>query len=131
MILVIGGLGQGKLEYVCQEYGFSSNNVSLGESSSIEEILKKPVLYGLHRLVERMLQEGRDPQDFLERLLRENPEVIIICDEIGCGVVPMEREARIFREETGRLCCFLASQAQRMVRVYCGIPTVLLEQKGE
>ena len=48
--------------------------------------------------------------------------------ELGCGVVPMEAESREWRERTGRVCCALALRAKRVVRIWCGIPTVL---KGE
>ena len=61
----------------------------------------------------------------LERLLEDRPDVVILCNEVGSGVVPMDREERAWRERVGRTCCALAEQAERVERLFCGIPTVL------
>ena len=45
----------------------------------------------------------------------------VICDEVGCGVVPMERHDRERREAIGRLCCQLAQEAQAVYRLQCGL----------
>ena len=42
-------------------------------------------------------------------------------------MVPVDPAARLMREQTGRLCQQLAKQAQKVVRLYCGIPTVIKE----
>ena len=52
----------------------------------------------------------------------------VIATEIGGGVVPTDREERETRERAGRLSCLLAERADTVVRVFCGIPTVI---KGE
>jgi adenosylcobinamide kinase/adenosylcobinamide-phosphate guanylyltransferase len=41
------------------------------------------------------------------------------------GVVPMDAWERIWRERVGRTCGKLASQATRVVRMVCGIPTII------
>ena len=41
------------------------------------------------------------------------------------GVVPMDAGERIWRERVGRTCSMLASQATRVVRMVCGIPTII------
>ena len=69
-----------------------------------------------------------DPLAALEAYLRRRPDAVILCDEVGCGVVPMDRTDREWRERVGRTCCYLAERAERVIRVYCGIPMVL---KGE
>ena len=48
-------------------------------------------------------------------------------DEVGCGVTPVDPRQRLAREQTGRLCAALAARAQKVVRVCCGIPTVIKE----
>ena len=59
------------------------------------------------------------------RILEGNPQVIILCDEIGCGIVPMEKEEREYRELVGRIMGMVVSRAQRVERLVCGIPQVL------
>ena len=53
---------------------------------------------------------------------------ILIATEVGGGVVPMDAGQRAEREAAGRLACLLAAQAECVVQLFCGIPTVL---KGE
>ena len=112
MILIIGGKGQGKLDYVLNKTGFTMEQVS--ETLPTD----RPILYGLQELTRKnpALQA------------KEIPDCIVICDEIGCGVVPMGREERDWRERTGRLCCELARRAERVERIFCGLSMTL---KGE
>lgn len=75
----------------------------------------------LHRYVREQLQRGKDPEAAILTFLGEYPDCIMICDEIGNGIVPMEAEERIYRERTGRILEQLAAQADEVVRVICGI----------
>lgn len=118
MILIVGGVGQGKLDYVLNRTGLGPDAVARDP----ETAMQKPVFSGLAGWV----REHPDTQ--LEKLLAQNPDVIIVCDEVGCGVVPMALEERAWREAVGRLCCRLAERAQRVERIFCGLSTVL---KGE
>ena len=107
MILIIGGAGQGKLDYVLQKTGYGPAQVA----RTPEEARTRPVFAGLEDWPE--LDEAA--------LLEANPDVILICDEVGCGVVPMERHDRERRESIGRLCCQLAQEAQAVYRLQCGL----------
>ena len=53
---------------------------------------------------------------------------VVIADEIGCGLVPIDPFERAWREETGRILCALAREAEAVVRVHCGFPQAI---KGE
>ena len=64
------------------------------------------------------LETGGDPQALLPELLGK----AVTCDEIGCGVVPIEPFEERWREETGRLCCALAARADAVYRVWACIP---------
>ncbi|MDO4961726.1 MAG: bifunctional adenosylcobinamide kinase/adenosylcobinamide-phosphate guanylyltransferase [Eubacteriales bacterium] len=48
-------------------------------------------------------------------------QLIIEAREIGNGIVPLDKEDRIFREEYGRLLLRLAKEADEIYRVICGI----------
>ena len=74
------------------------------------------------------MDRGDDPVEFTERLCCENRECIIIMDEIGCGIVPMKKRERVYRENVGRCGCIIASESDVVVRVICGIAEFL---KGE
>ncbi len=50
---------------------------------------------------------------------------IIVCNEVGSGIIPMLASERMYREQTGRLCTLLASHAEHVIRMVCGIPVTL------
>ena len=50
---------------------------------------------------------------------------ILVTDEIGYGIVPIDPFEREYREETGRICCLLAEKSEEVWRVCCGIGTRL------
>ena len=58
---------------------------------------------------------------FVEQLLGPNPGAVVVSDEIGLGVVPLEPFERRWREETGRALCRLAAASERVERVCCGL----------
>lgn len=118
MKLIVGGMGQGKLSYALRKTGYGMDDVAWDP----ETARKKPVFSGLAAWVRE------HPDTDLDELLQVNPEVIVICDEVGCGVVPIDPTERAWREAVGRLCCTLAERAERVERVFCGLGLVL---KGE
>ena len=115
MNLIVGGAGQGKLAYALEMTGLDRGNVS-------SQIGDAPLI--LTRL-EAWLRTETDPWPALEVLLERQPEVTILCREVGCGVVPMDRADRDWRERVGRTCCGLAERADRVIRLCCGIPSFL------
>lgn len=116
MILIVGGKASGKYEYA-KTLGFFESDFSDGILEN-----DKCCVNHLEQLV------AASPEDAMDKLPLLLTKKIVICDEIGCGIVPMDRQQRVIREETGRLCIELAKQASAVVRMVCGIPTVI---KGE
>lgn len=115
MILVIGSAASGKREYV-KSLGFSERDISPALAED------KPVLCDLQDLV---AQDPDRAMELAEELLKKQ---VVICNEVGSGVIPIDHRERQAREQTGRLCIRLAQQAERVVRLVCGIPTVLKER---
>jgi len=68
------------------------------------------------------MEAGEDPDLLVEALLAANPEILIISDEVGCGIVPIDPFERRWREKVGRVCCGLASRADEVIRMDCGCP---------
>ena len=98
-VLIIGGSFQGKREIAEKLYP------------------DEPKIYNLHEKVREMLQREQDPLE-LSATLRGH---VITCDEIGCGVVPIDETLRAWREATGRANNYLASEAKKVYRVFCGL----------
>lgn len=122
MILIVGGTVQGKLNYALSTYRKTLDDVA----DNAADAHHKAIFNHFHLYVRNQLAQGStDLTAELEALLTANPDIIILCDEIGCGVVPIDRFERIYRETTGRLCCMLAARAERVERVFCGIATTI------
>lgn len=113
LILVIGGAWQGKRRYV--EERFADMPYRLLEH--YEERIRE------------QLAAGEDPVEFAMREIERSRGMegcsVILCNEIGNGLVPMEAEERLYRETVGRISCLLAKEADEVVRVICGIGTRL------
>ena len=123
MKLIIGGAYQGKLDYVMNQFLIYKDDVFFGESSQYDMISEKKVIMNFHLLVKRFLDENKVVKEEVMRILDQCPDIVIISDEIGCGIVPLDRFERGYREETGRICCYLAKEAKEVIRIQCGIPT--------
>lgn len=121
MILVVGGVGQGKLAYVLAQTGLTTRDVAF----TPQEAAQKPIFAHVESWVKDAVAEGLDPYTTLHPALEANPGLILLCDEVGCGVVPLDKGERLWREAVGRLCCRLAAEAGTVLRLFCGIPTVL------
>ena len=55
------------------------------------------------------------------KILKRFPDCIILSDEIGNGIVPMDAFDREYRDRLGRILISLAKEADEVVRVICGI----------
>jgi len=101
MELVIGGVSQNKLEYVINLYGADVN-----------------ILDNLQDFIRESMDE-----DTIYAMI--SPDCIVICDEVGCGLVPIDKSEREYRDMVGKICCKLAKDATKVHRVICGIGTVI------
>ena len=121
-VLIIGGAGQGKLEYVRSRYAPAPDAIGVcGREKAELAVLEKPVIYALHHLVWALLEQEKDAQQEILSRLDTRQDWIILCDEVGGGVVPLDSFTREWRECVGRICCALAQRADRVERVFCGL----------
>ncbi len=125
MVLILGGRAQGKLSYAMETYCLKKEQVFDGENGPLDRLDGYSAIDRLDRLIGRLMQEGKEPEDVICTYLAEHPDAVLITDEIGCGVVPMDAFLRDWREKTGRVCCMLAKRADRVERVFAGIATTL------
>lgn len=112
MILVIGGAYQGKQKF----------------AEALQEEEKKAgkeriIVPQFHEWVKSRMEAEQNIEEELREKLAQEADQIIVCNELGCGVVPMDAFERAWRERTGRICCELAKQAEAVYRVTCGIGT--------
>ena len=121
MKLVIGGVAQGKLDYVLE------NMIEKTEKYDVYDcfFLKDGACDDKESYKDRAVLEKNLPlQEYILKFMQfaeENPDTIVIADEIGNGIVPLDAFEREYREQTGRAEILLAKKADEVVRVICGI----------
>lgn len=123
-ILIVGGACQGKREYAQKAFGLNEREILPWN----EEWEAASCIADLHLRVRACLEKGLTQQEVLEKLLPFCQGKIVLCDDIFCGVVPLDALERQWREVTGRLLCLLAQEADTVIRMQCGLPQAI---KGE
>jgi len=139
MELFLGGAFQGKLGYVKSLYPDSE----IFDESNFEELSgaenKFLILNNFHLVVKNLLAPYTDcyqknggigteseieksVEEKIFRIAEKNPEIKIISDEIGSGIVPFERSDRLWRDISGRILVKIAKKSEKVVRIICGIP---------
>lgn len=127
MKFVTGGAHQGKREYA--EKLYPSAEWTDGAACSLSELLSCEAVDHFHLFVRRWIRNGRTTQELTRVILDRNRDLIIVCDEIGCGLVPMDAFERKYREDTGRICTELVKYADEVYRVVCGVGMKMKERK--
>lgn len=128
MELIIGGAFQGKKETAKAIFGLAEADICDGGSCPIEELFQAKAVSDFHMLIRRMMEQQIDVDAWFEELKKKNPDIILISNEIGYGIVPLDRFERDWREKTGRICCLAAKEAGHVIRVLAGNPQYI---KGE
>ena len=128
MILITGGTSSGKATFarnLAAQHGWSEDDVAF----NVEELL-----WGQVEGAGQIAPAGDDtaghadnkaPSATPELIERLAAKAIVTCSEVGAGIVPLDAQERAWREAVGRMSCELASQADVVVRMVCGIPVVL------
>lgn len=115
MKLIMGGAYQGKTDFVREHFGIEAKPCAWAKA------LTAPAINCFHLLVRDLLTAGKNPQQFTEDLIRQNPDTIIICDEVGLGIIPLDENDRKWREEVGRCLCLIAREADYASRILAGV----------
>lgn len=111
-VLIIGGAFQDKLTVALGYSSLSDDHVSDG--------MDKRIVNNFQNYFKNNMDE--------EGLLEKCRGKIIICDEVGCGIIPLDKSDRVYREALGRFLCDLAALSDTVIRVTAGIGQFI---KGE
>lgn len=137
MILIVGGSCQGKAAYARElaagEWTRAGNlatknsaeNSSLtvadGTADHWTQALDCPYLLNFHAFIRQVMDAGENPIAFAEEICEKRPQIVTL-DEVGCGIVPMEKAERDYREAVGHAGQLLAAAADEVYRMLCGVP---------
>ncbi len=119
MILFIGGYAQGKYEAASKLH--PGLPVLDGGKEDLPGKNEELIFKDLHLWWRRKFMEGKEPTEEASGIFTENSSFIITADEIGCGLVPLDKEEREYRDSYGRFLQELARRAEKVIRVTCGI----------
>lgn len=112
MILITGPAHSGKREYA-KQLGYND------EDMSFDAFCDKKVMFGVEKII---FDDPSAASELLPALLKKE---VVICCEVGSGIIPASKHDRVAREAMGRLSISLAKNAAKVIRVMCGIPTVI------
>ncbi len=121
MIMITGGAFQGKRRFAVSELGISERDIFDCSVRDISELSAERCAVHYELAVKQLMARGIDPLGFTEKLSCD----IVIMNEIGCGIIPLDKGEREWREMTGRAGCIIAERAETVYRVCCGIATVI------
>lgn len=128
MIFVTGGAYQGKGKAAGEllglsEQAFAARVLAETEAGRIPERIRageQDIILAYHEIIRRAAAAGEDTDALTKRVIAAHPAVVVM-DEVGYGIVPIERAERDYREAVGRAGQLLAADAEAVYRVVCGI----------
>ena len=121
MKLFIGGAYQNKLAAALKQTGLEGARVTEAEDCCFSDLENAAVINHFHLYIRDCVKNKKQVDTLAAELYRKNPDVCIICNEMGSGIVPADQTDREVREAVGRVCCDLAAYAEEVYRVVCGI----------
>ena len=125
MILVIGGAFNGKTDFaralLAQDGKKAAITVAEGAVCGEEEIFAADLIKDFHLYLRRFPHKAQEPARLCSELLSRNSGVVVISDELGYGIVPMDQSDRQWREQCGRACTALSAVSEKVYRVVAGI----------
>lgn len=134
MEIYIGGTAQGKLKFVLTKLGEQAYELLDGED--VAKVFSEQENFGqgkviiinhFHKLCKSFLEKGDSEEQlvtFIRQWNRKN-RMILICDEVGNGVVPIDKKERDYREFVGRTLESLEPEADHLERIFCGVGQIL------
>ncbi|MEX3747121.1 bifunctional adenosylcobinamide kinase/adenosylcobinamide-phosphate guanylyltransferase [Lysinibacillus xylanilyticus] len=125
MHVFIGGAYSGKTDYVMNL--LADQKVELVDGYVPDDTPASDVLV-IKNLEKWLVTQDLEDDEVIVRtiltrlkILEENCALYIIVTDMGRGVVPMEKQARLLRDTCGRLYQALFAEAEHVVRIWYGI----------
>jgi len=121
MELIIGGAYQGKTEYAKSFFHFTDDDIFVCDKDGNVDFSKKCISH-LERFSFWCVSSGIEPADYFFEHVKNIESLVVISDDISCGVVPIDKTERAWREANGRLLIKLSKESEHVTRIFCGIP---------
>ena len=119
MILIIGGAYQGKLDFAKEAFCLTPEDIFTCTGTEID--FSRRCVNGLEEFCYACIGQNIDPMEYIQSHREDWCDSILICNDLSSGVVPIDPVQRQWRHTTGRLCQYLAGEASRVSRIFCGL----------
>ena len=107
MKMIIGGAYQGQLAWAQAHFPEIADEDWIdGKDCKETDIFTCKAIYGFHEYIRNVKEEQRAV--LADKLIYQNPGIVLVSDEIGYGLVPIDAADRCYREQVGRICTELA-----------------------
>ena len=116
MKLIIGGAYQGKRAFAKTAFSLGEEDIFTCHGEEID--FSAPCIDKIEEFTYACVKAGKDPVAIFRQHEDEWKDAVLIGTDFSCGLVPMEAENRLWREENGRLNNFLAGEAERVARMF-------------
>lgn len=110
----------GKRKYAEKLYGSFAMIYDMNKQAP-EDITSSGLITNIHEGVKKLMQKDIVSCDFFMARIDVLRPSVIIGDEIGSGVVPVNEFMRRWRDETGRVYQALAREADIVDRIFAGL----------
>ena len=120
MKLIIGGACQGKTEYAKRSFGLKDEEIFTCKEEGEPDPAYRCIDH-LERYLRSCAAEDKEPAS--PDAFRK--DAVLICEDITCGIVPINALDRKWRELTGRYLQRLAGAGAEVTRVFCGFAQTL------
>jgi len=123
MHIVFGGAYNGKRQYVLTQLANEPYEEYSGEIPS--EACQTVIISNFEQLVMtyRQMDELEVAKTIVAQIqaLSKQEKVICLCNDVGRGIVPIDRNERFIRDACGRVYQALFQEAKSVVRIWYGI----------
>lgn len=119
MIVVFGGAYQGKTDFVKEKFGLKDEDIFFCGEGEID--FEKKAIAHIEKFVLERVEKGEEVFSYFEENKAKFADKIIISDDVCCGVVPLEKTLRLYRDNLGKQLQIFCREASEVYRVYCGL----------
>ncbi|MGL5415954.1 MAG: bifunctional adenosylcobinamide kinase/adenosylcobinamide-phosphate guanylyltransferase [Clostridium sp.] len=119
MKVYFGGAYNGKLNLTLEKYNLKKEDIFYCNDENID--FNKKIISGLERMVLKRTLNNKESFNYIVNNIDRFKDKIIIVDMISEGVVPIKKEERLWREETGKIMQYLIKKSDEVFRVFFGI----------
>ncbi|MGL5417014.1 MAG: bifunctional adenosylcobinamide kinase/adenosylcobinamide-phosphate guanylyltransferase [Clostridium sp.] len=116
MIVYFGGAYNGKLELVLNKYNLNKNEIFFCNDEHLD--FTKKIISGLDKLILKRALDKKESFNYIVNNIDKLKDKIIIVDQISEGIVPIKKEERFWREETGKIMQKLIKESDEVYRVF-------------